>query len=64
MTRVCRRVMCRDARAALTVMRNHLRRMATTPCHKERRNAKMLLAIYGTPADRARFVEAAVGSSR
>lgn len=51
----CRRNRCRRDRHALEVLRNHWRRVAETPRHREQANAQLLLMVYGTDADRAWF---------
>lgn len=53
--KVCARVSCRRDRHALTVMRNHWRRIAETPRHREQTTAQLILLIYGTDTDKARF---------
>jgi hypothetical protein len=48
------RLQVRADRRALTVLRKHIRRIAAGRS-REARNARLLLAIYGTTADKARF---------
>lgn len=48
------RLQVRSDRRALAVLRNHIRRIAAGRS-REARNARLLMAIYGTTADKARY---------